>query len=170
MKVNREDLAWAAGIFEGEGYIGYSPKSRGIQAVVTSTDKDVLEAFHGIVGFGCLQAPVQPPKENPHWKIKYRWACTSFEETQALVALLWPWLKSRRRSKAKLSLQKYIVDIPDSFHKRVERTTLIKMALKTIENQPRGNRWTKGITQSGIAKQFGVSPALITQIKHEMVG
>lgn len=45
------DVAWAAGLFEGEGCISL-PKSGGVRVSLAMTDPDIVERFHRIVGFG----------------------------------------------------------------------------------------------------------------------
>ena len=52
MEISREKLAWAAGLFEGEGCFYINEKGKYVNATVTSTDKDVLDAFLQVIGFG----------------------------------------------------------------------------------------------------------------------
>lgn len=103
MKINREELAWAAGLFEGEGCFSvstnkgdrkpkYSPS-----ATVVSTDEDVLQRFALVIGFGTISSRPLLPKHKPI----FAWHVQNFEHFQALVALLWPWLHNRRRTRAK---------------------------------------------------------------------
>ncbi len=90
----RENLAWAAGLFEGEGSI-YPPQNR---ISLTSTDRDVLDKFLSIVGVGTI-------RERTHMgclgkKKQWNWVCNKQEHTQAILAAFWHWLGSRRRTKA----------------------------------------------------------------------
>lgn len=108
--VNREQLAWAAGIFEGEGTIatrriGKREQDRAIVASIRMTDEDVIKRFHSIVKVGNVQGPSKP--KNPKWKPLWTWQTGSFEGSQAVTALLWAWLCSRRRAKIVKLLTEY---------------------------------------------------------------
>jgi len=93
----RTDLAWAAGLFEGEGCFSTVKNTRANTASLTSTDKDVVERFQRIVGFGSAH---EKPPEKVHHKTQWVWKVASFEYFQATVALFWPWLCERRRQRA----------------------------------------------------------------------
>lgn len=102
----RENIAWAAGLFEGEGCVGvYSKPSgsrgprKGPTMKITMTDRDVLDKFHGIVGVGSISGP-QRHKGKEHHKEFWSWACNGTEKVQALLAAFWPFLCSRRQAKA----------------------------------------------------------------------
>lgn len=97
----REDLAWAAGLFEGEGYITYGQQhsdSVRLRLGLNITDEDVIRQFHKIVGVGTLSGPHVRP--GSHHKPIWTWYASSFEAAQALIAAFYPWLHSRRRAKA----------------------------------------------------------------------
>jgi hypothetical protein len=105
-------LAWAAGIFEGEGWIGSSRQSRGsgwsISAHINMTDRDVLDRFCDVVGMG--KVTTYPPKNG--YKPVSRWGVCSFEEVQYLVCLIWEWLGERRRSQIFTALLQIAADGP----------------------------------------------------------
>ena len=103
---NKEDLAWCAGIFEGEGTISTRmtlPKSnsrrkqrdRSIIIKIKMTDLDVLQKFNLIIGFGNLTGPYFLEGRKPY----YIWQTGKFEYVQATCAMLWRWLCSRRQAK-----------------------------------------------------------------------
>lgn len=163
--VNREDLAWAAGLFEGEGHVGMHGRSgnRSIVASLNMTDEDVVKQFQRIVNVGVIY-PRPPQKDG--WKPQWCWKVGSFEEVQAIIAMLWPWLQSRRKTQAKTALTSYHNLEPVSVKQGIARNANIKEALKTIQNVPLwGRRWRSGKTQRSIAREFGVSPATVTHIK-----
>src|SRR5271154_5870369 len=90
----REELAWAAGLFEGEGCF---TRSHGVPvANMGMTDLDVIRRFHGIMGFGSMY---EMKRADP-WKDGLQWMTTTFEQMQATGAMLWPWLGERRRARA----------------------------------------------------------------------
>jgi len=97
----REDLAWAAGLWEGEGCFacgvaGNASKGRTISAILSMTDQDVVEHFRDVIGFGKIS---QPTPSKGH-KQAYRWSVHNFEKVQALIGYLYPYLGARRREKA----------------------------------------------------------------------
>ena len=104
MYVNREELAWASGLFEGEGSMGYYPTSgsRGqLQMQMSMTDEDPIRRFAQAVGVGRVSGPYRnKPKDKQLW----RWAAWRHEEIQAAVAMLWGGLGRRRKEQAKKSL------------------------------------------------------------------
>lgn len=96
----RENLAWAAGLFEGEGCFSTrmtGKKDRGICARLKMSDEDVVRRFYTVVGLGNMNGPYFAPKKKPVWI----WQTGSFEVVQAIMAMLWPWLHSRRRARIK---------------------------------------------------------------------
>ena len=98
------DLAWAAGLFEGEGCFSSSTRSRrkspyrGFSARVGMSDQDVVRRFAAILGYGSVDR-VEPYVSTD--KVIWQWRSTRFEHVQATIALLWQWLGVRRRARAK---------------------------------------------------------------------
>jgi hypothetical protein len=105
MKINREELAWAAGFFDGEGNTG-SAWSSPIHVQVSNTDLRLLQRFWAALGVGRISGPYtlkNRPQNRPHW----HWAATSFEDAQAAIALLWVWLSESKRKQAAKALRQY---------------------------------------------------------------
>lgn len=97
---SREDLAWAAGIFEGEGWISIQLYTPAIG--ITMTDRDVLDKFASVVGGGKVYPRgIKSSGTGGITAKKFQWAwrVTSFENVQAILAYLWPWLCVRRRDR-----------------------------------------------------------------------
>lgn len=101
MIISKEDVAWAAGLFEGEGtiYGNKKPTRRNhkMALMVSSTDKDVVDRFQSIVGQGRVHGPYQFGGRK---KPLYQWVSGKFETIQFLVAVFWPWLGERRKAQA----------------------------------------------------------------------
>jgi hypothetical protein len=105
--VDREELAWAAGLFDGEGCIftansqsryGYPRMSMG------QNDPEVLQRFASAVEAGTvLIRGTLTSAGKEHWV--YR--CTQWRDVQAIVAKLWPWLGSVKRAQAKVVFLKF---------------------------------------------------------------
>lgn len=71
---------------------------------------DCLTAFKPVIGFGKVYGPFGPyanslPNSQPH----YKFDIYGFEQTQALIALLWPWLGPVKRQQAKQVLNEYLL-------------------------------------------------------------
>lgn len=100
------DIAWAAGLFEGEGCISIRPirgrtRRRSAQLVLTSTDHDVVIRFAAIVGAGRIVGPFSRPSRKPAW----RWQVESAVGVIRVLRLLNPYLCRRRREKATEALE-----------------------------------------------------------------
>lgn len=101
-KRSREALAWAAGIYEGEG----NCRARrgggggGCSLKVSMVDEDVVRRFRDTLGVGRLR--VERPM--PNGKRLWTFEVNSFQMVQAVIAMLWHWLGARRREQAKATL------------------------------------------------------------------
>lgn len=91
----REDLAWAAGFFEGEGCV--SRKKPRCFIAINNTDRTMLERFHQAVGVGVLRGPYGPYDNGISKKPYWTWSASNFAHRQAVIAMLWRWLSERRR-------------------------------------------------------------------------
>ena len=103
----REELAWAGGLFEGEGWITHGwntnqntgknkfPRPQ-VGLGMVARDEAILRRFALALGFGKIYGPYQT-KHQP----QLRWLANSFEHCQASIAMLWPWLGERRRDQAR---------------------------------------------------------------------
>lgn len=99
------EVAWAAGIFEGEGTITHSQvnKQTGRKYIyprlsMGMNDEDVVRKFYRIIACGSIYYDVQKPPKN---LIHYKWATASVKDSQIAYALLEPYLGDRRRIQAK---------------------------------------------------------------------
>lgn len=67
------DVAWAAGFFDGEGYVGLvkgNGSYRRLQASVAQVDKRPLDKFLSAVGVGEVRGPYGPysTTRQPYWQ------------------------------------------------------------------------------------------------------
>jgi hypothetical protein len=99
------ELAWVAGFFDGEGYIGAggSPGRRTIEMSIGQAGIDELpETLTRValaLGVGRLRGPRM--LANGWSKLpQYVWCARSFEDVQFAVALLWTWLGPVKRAQA----------------------------------------------------------------------
>lgn len=99
------DIAWAAGLFEGEGTVFTANQLHRTSGKTYSyprlelkmTDQDVVERFRSIVGCGSIHFK---PKARDHWKDAWCWQLTDAASCRRVVAAFWPYLGTRRKAKA----------------------------------------------------------------------
>ena len=102
--MNRVELAWLAGILEGEGYFSLTlnnktkdrPGRHYARLTVTMTDKDVIECIYAITGFGTIHT--YPPYQ-PNRKRTYTWRVSKWEDLYPLLRRLRPFMGERRRAR-----------------------------------------------------------------------
>jgi hypothetical protein len=105
IKLNREELAWAAGFFDGEGSTslrqikgGYS----GLTLDIGQKDREVLDRFQAAVG-GLGKVYFNPSRPAS----PYSFTTGRFETIQAILAMLWPFLGTLKRAQAFRALTTY---------------------------------------------------------------
>jgi hypothetical protein len=92
------EIAWAGGLFEGEGTITQSEGRLHVR--VKMTDEGVVLRFAEIARFGEIYGPYNHQgtdgyKRKPYWV----WIADEYEALEVLE-MLWPWLSERRRGQA----------------------------------------------------------------------
>lgn len=106
--MNACDIAWAAGLFEGEGSITCRKGSDGeiIQMVMSLTmvDEDVVERFCEVVGCGTVAQYFYGPNKD---KIKYQWYTGKSDTVVRLFSELQPYLGKRRTNRGLEIIQAY---------------------------------------------------------------
>ena len=110
MLTNEIDIAWAAGLFEGEGSLSLTPvknrpNSIKVSASLSMTDKDVVEKFQSVVNFGKVKGPYQPQVKT--YKVRWVWEVQNQPEVLKLIELFLPFFGERRLAKA-FDIQKEI--------------------------------------------------------------
>lgn len=86
------DIAWAAGIFEGEGSFYMSDKYQA-QIKLAMTDRDVVERFSTVMGCGNIS---KMKKEKPHHRQAWMWRVSSWAEFAKVTDLIGSFLGERR--------------------------------------------------------------------------
>jgi hypothetical protein len=95
-----EEIAWAAGLFEGEGSI---TASRGTARLsLKMTDEVVVRNFAAVVGRGMVYGPYQNTsldgyRRKPFWF----WVCTGRAESALVLESIGLWLSTRRLARAR---------------------------------------------------------------------
>jgi hypothetical protein len=88
------EIAWAAGLYEGEGTMFLSNGGHYPICAVAMTDKDVLDKFRAIVGMGNVCGPYK--YVDNHTPI-YRWKVGGWLRCQRITDLFWDHLGERRQ-------------------------------------------------------------------------
>ena len=112
MKMKDNELAYIAGLFDGEGSIHYKrgpekkKKHKGvghrisnsmrISMEITMTDRSVLEWTHKILGVGTLTKKPRKGKrvDGTRYLMQYRWRCT-FRDAFYVCCLLFPYAHTK---------------------------------------------------------------------------
>ena len=97
--MDREDLAWAAGFFDGEGCFS-SPRTTRFP-IITQSELDPLERFRRAVGTGKIYAPYRYDQSD-RWtgKPQYKYQATGLQAVQAIAEMLWFKLAAAKRDQA----------------------------------------------------------------------
>lgn len=147
---NRENLlAWAAGLFDGEGTI-YSFNRR-IRASIHMTDLDILETFQSNFG-GTIRLQ---KKQKEHHKKSWRWSLQASEEAVVFLKDILPFLHARRTKKAQEALAYYKLIFEEKELKQKE--------IKEKRNKIREMAQT-GMTHKDISILFHVDRSYVTHV------
>lgn len=113
MNIDREQLAWAAGVFDGEGNAstGLRTTHRWITVQVPQVHPELVDRFAKVVGVGNVRGPYQPrtPNGKPYWN----WSVSAYKTAQHVAAVLWPWLGSVKREQFRTALVDYRSATPE---------------------------------------------------------
>ena len=99
--MNTHELAWAAGLFDGEGSTSISGGQVRI-SIVQCGDPHVLHRFKSAVGPGIVYGPYR--RSLPH-KDRFQFQTHAFETSQAVIAMLWRWLSPPKKRQAAAALR-----------------------------------------------------------------
>jgi len=102
---DREELAWAAGFFDGEGCFSFSVASNYVCVSISQTELEPLERFTRAVGVGWVLGPYDLRK-NDRWIRKPQWVyrANGYERVQAIAAMLWFKFSSSKGEQARHAL------------------------------------------------------------------
>ena len=110
--ISSEDIAYIAGLFDGEGSIhfkrgsekkkkhkgkGYrTSNSLRLSMEITMTDKSVLHYVHEVLGVGTLNKKPRKGlrKDGTKYLMQYRWRCT-FRDAYYVCRLLWQYAHTK---------------------------------------------------------------------------
>ena len=99
--MNREALAWAAGLYDGEGGLYFNPSGRGLCLQVAQGHPGILNRFQAAVGLGKVYGPYGVNQNM--WYFRAR----KFETVQAIFAMLWTFLSQPKQDQIRHALHLY---------------------------------------------------------------
>lgn len=103
--MNREDVAWLAGIIEGEGCFTHSGTTITVQ--LKMTDEDVVRRCQQIAGVGVFSVKGRSASTLPHYKQVFQWTSAGAEAMQ-VITLVRPFLGERRAARADELTEQYL--------------------------------------------------------------
>lgn len=113
---NREELAWAAGFFDGEGTVCCSTVGNGkgtlsLKLRIPNREFAPIARFWNAVGqIGSINGPYErtSPTDSPRAHPIGVFQSHRFEHIQAIVAMLWKWLSEPKKRQITKEINKYI--------------------------------------------------------------
>jgi hypothetical protein len=90
------DIAWMAGIIEGEGCIHVISRGDGVQVKVTMTDLDIIQRLHETSGIGLVRFASMKGRERH--KPQFSWIVQRSRDVARLLCAIAPVLGERRRA------------------------------------------------------------------------
>lgn len=87
------DLAWAAGLFDGDGCVTTHPTS-GLQVLMSKTDQEVLDRFCKVAALGKVYGPYS---NGPGKRQRWQYQIADREDIRTLYRLLWNHLGSVKK-------------------------------------------------------------------------
>jgi hypothetical protein len=98
MTTPQEPVAWAAGLFEGEGCVTVSRNE--LTTRLPNTDESIVRRFWDVVQVGTVYGPSER-RERDGFKRKPFWVWVATKESALdALELLGPWLSERRLARA----------------------------------------------------------------------
>lgn len=148
------DMAWAAGLFEGEGNIQLTADKRreGVWLRwlgLGMTDEDVVRRFRDVVGAGSIYFRPRPAK-HPNWKDCWYWQTAQWLEIERILEAFMPYFGERRLAMAERMLAHRPAD---------PRRKLTADQVAEIRRLGQGE-----LSQAAIGDLFGVTQPLISRI------
>ena len=96
--MNAIDIAWAAGVYEGEGSLVRDKRKRATyNLTIKMTDLDILQRFQSVFNLGSIR-PVATPHQlsNPHWKPAWVYLVSNRPAISKILTAMLPYLGIRR--------------------------------------------------------------------------
>jgi hypothetical protein len=121
------DIAWAVGLYEGEGTACLNNKQN-VQVAIGMVDREPIERFHQIVGYGRIEIQYQG---HSYRRVQYRWVTTKSDEVIQVLDMLIDsgYLSSRRLEQAQKVLER-AKEVKPHRNKKKDLALLVSLGLK----------------------------------------
>lgn len=106
--MDNSNIAWVAGIFEGEGTFSSPGRGNTFALTVRMTDEDVIRALADRSGYGRVNGPYLDPRGDNRKPI-YMWSVSVSEDAYRLFESMKPWLGRRRIATGDKYLHAYLL-------------------------------------------------------------
>ena len=116
--MNTKQIPWAAGLWEGEGWVVNQGHNGSLYVGLQMTDEDVVRRFHEVVGVGSVVGPI---KKKERWHDQWLWRSASLENSQAVLAAFWSFLGERRKEQATQALATALIEWKGRYVSRIQR-------------------------------------------------
>lgn len=151
--MNDAELAWAVGLFEGEGCINTyrrGPNGTGVQLRLAMNDQDVVERFASLMDCGNLYTRTTTWNREP--REQFVWATMNAPDVRRLLERMLPLFGQRRAARAR-----EVIEAAQKVRAPMEPET--RQTIRTLCEQ--------GWVKLDIAAAFGVCPQTVGKIAAE---
>ena len=107
----KTQLAWAAGLFDGEGCVHLLKSGKGVQLSLGMTDRATVERFAVVIGLPHHINVMPHSKRNPNWNDAHYWRLHKKQDVLKALALLLPYLVAKTNDA--LSAREYLSTIDE---------------------------------------------------------
>jgi hypothetical protein len=99
--VKQADIAWLAGLFEGEGNLSIA-KNGGTRLTIRMCDRDIIDKVNELYPCPTIQVVVPNPARHNYNqpRTQYAWRISDPAKVREFINLVLPWLGERRTAKA----------------------------------------------------------------------
>ncbi len=91
------EIAWAAGLYEGEGTAIYLKSGRSQWMAIRMTDKEPIERMCRLFGGNFKDAFINPGEVGKGYKPKFMWRVSAWRDIIRVTEAIYPWLSPRRQ-------------------------------------------------------------------------
>jgi hypothetical protein len=161
----RENLAWVAGVLEGEGSFllrqGRRPEVR-----AAMTDEDIIRRLHEVTGVGGAYGPFKKTFNGKPVKDSWVFSVQNQGEAYALMVALYPWMGQRRREQIRKAIVGWREWATTRKWGRAGQSNFTKLtpeAIDRIRQEYDGVRFKRG-QKKALAEELGVDVTTIWQI------
>ncbi len=92
------EIAWAAGLYEGEGTAIWLKSGRGQWLAVRMTDREPVQELCRIFGGNFKDGHINPGEVGKGYKPKYMWRISAWRDIIRVSEAIYTWLSPRRKA------------------------------------------------------------------------